>query len=269
MTMWDTFFIQPLANGLFFFYHIFGNLGVAIVALTVFVRLILVPLTLPSMRQMQKMRDLAPELAKIKERHKDDKMRLAQAQADFYKSRGINPASGCLPQIVQLVVLIALFGTLSKVVNSNGDVAGHINNLLYEPLRLTNGVATHFLGYDVLQKDVISVPGLPVPLPGVFLLLAAAVQFLSSKMMAPTAVATEKKAAKTPGELDDAMAAMQKQMLYMFPLMTIFIGYSFPLGLVLYWFVFSLFQAVQQYFISGWGGLGPWVKRLGLVQLPK
>ena len=267
--MWDTFFIQPLANSLFFFYHIFGNLGVAIIALTVAVRLILVPLTLPSMRQMQKMRDLAPELAKIKERHKNDKMKLAQAQADFYKSRGINPAAGCLPQIVQMVFLIALFGTLSKVVNSNGDVAGHINNLLYEQLRLTNGVETHFLGYDILQKDVINIPGLPVPLPGAFLLLSAAVQFLSSKMMAPAAVVSGKKAAKTSGGMDDAMAAMQKQMLYMFPLMTVFIGYSFPLGLVLYWFVFSLFQAVQQYFISGWGGLAPWVKRLGLVQLSR
>lgn len=266
--MWETFFIKPLANGLFFFYHIFGNLGLAIIALTVLVRLILVPLTLPSMRQMQKMRDLAPELAKLKERHKDDKMKLAQAQADFYKSRGINPASGCLPQVVQMVLLIALFGTLSRVIRSNGDVAGHINNLLYEPLKIADGVQTHFLGYDVLQKDVLVIPGLPLPLPGVFLLLAAVVQFLSSKMMAPVASAIEKKAQKTPGELDDAMASMQKQMLYMFPLMTIFIGYSFPLGLVLYWVIFSLFQAVQQYLISGWGGLNPWVKRLGLVQLP-
>ncbi len=264
--MWNTFFIQPLANSLFFFYHIFGNLGVAIIALTVTVRLILTPLTLPSMRQMQKMRDLAPELAKIKNKHKDDKIKQAQAQADFYKTKGINPASGCLPQIVQMVILIALFGTLNMVVRSNGDVAGHINSLLYEPLKLTNGAETRFLGYDVLQKDVINIPGLPLPLPGVFLLLAAAVQFLSSKMMAPAVAVLEKKAAKTSGGMDDAMAGMQKQMLYMFPLMTIFIGYSFPLGLVLYWVVFSLFQAIQQYFVSGWGGLTPWVKRLSLIQ---
>ena len=98
--------------------------------------------------------------------------------------------------------------------------------------------------------------------PGFFLILAALIQFLSSKMMQPVVSQAQKEAAKTEGKTDDMATAMQSQMLYLFPLMTIFIGYSFPSGLILYWFVFSLFTAIQQYFISGWGGLNPWINKL-------
>jgi len=74
-------------------------------------------------------------------------------------------------------------------------------------------------------------------------------------MMQPAVKAAQKEAKETPGTQDDLAAAMQNQMLYLFPLMTILIGFSFPSGLVLYWLVFSVFTAVQQYFITGWGGL--------------
>jgi YidC/Oxa1 family membrane protein insertase len=96
------------------------------------------------------------------------------------------------------------------------------------------------------------------------LLAAALVQLASAKMMAPAVAAAKEKAAKTPEKSDDMMAGMQSQMTYLFPLMTIFIGYSFPSGLILYWFIFSLSNAIQQYFIGGWGGLEPWLRKLNL-----
>ena len=71
---------------------------------------------------------------------------------------------------------------------------------------------------------------------------------------------------KTKVDPNDAMAASQEQMVYMFPLMTILFGAQFPSGLVLYWFVFSLLSMIQQYFVSGWGGLSPWLKRLGMLK---
>jgi membrane protein insertase Oxa1/YidC/SpoIIIJ len=81
-------------------------------------------------------------------------------------------------------------------------------------------------------------------------------------MMMPAVKKAEAEAKKTEGATDDVMAATQQQMLYMFPLMTIFIGFNFPSGLVLYWFLFSLLSAIQQYFVGGWGGLAPWIARI-------
>lgn len=267
MDIWQAFFVQPLLNGLLLFYHLFfNNLGLAIIALTVAIRLVLTPLVLPSMKAMQRMRDYAPELARLKEKYKGDKTKLMQAQADFYKSKGINPVSGCLPQIVQLVVLIALFQVFSQTLYANGDIAERVNRLAYPALSVKDSLNTSFLLLDLTKPDTFRLPNVPFPLPGLFLLAAALVQLLSSKMMMPVVSKETKVAKKTPGEMDDVMAATQQQMLYLFPALTIFIGFGFPSGLVLYWFVFSFFQAIQQYMVSGWGGLTPWIQVAGLVK---
>ena len=84
--------------------------------------------------------------------------------------------------------------------------------------------------------------------------------------MSPVVAAEEKLAQKTPSEADDTAVAMQQQMLYMFPLMTLIFGYQFSSGLVLYWLVFSLVSMVQQYYATGWGGLAPWLKKINLLK---
>lgn len=267
MNIWDILLIQPLLNALLFFYYIFfSNLGLAIIGLTVAIKLLLMPLVLPSMRSMQKMKELAPELEKLKARHKDDKTKLMQAQSDLYKSRGVNPAAGCLPQILQLVVLIALFQVFIKIL-PQGDLSVDINSLTYlNFLKVQLPLGIHFLGLDLTKPDVIHLSGLPIPLPGVYLLASAFLQFLGSKMMMPEIKKEEKVAVKTHGQIDDMAVAMQKQSLYLFPLLTLVAGVNFASGLVLYWTASSVAQAVQQYYVSGWGGLTPWLKRYNLVK---
>lgn len=256
------FISQPLLNLLIVFYHLlFNNLGLAIIGFTFFVRLVLLPLTLPSARMAQRVKELAPELEKIKKRHGKDRQKLMQAQADFYKKNNVNPTSGCLPQIVNIVVLIALFNGFSNVFKAGGDITAGLNAVLYEPLKVTGEIDKYFLGRDLTRPDVLAV-GLPFLAPGVFLVLVSLLQFLSSKMSMPEASTALAVAKKTPGEGDDFAASMQKQMLYMFPLLTLVIGYNFPLAVVLYWGSFSAFQAVQQYFTSGWGPLKPLVQKL-------
>ncbi|MBI4029531.1 MAG: YidC/Oxa1 family membrane protein insertase [Candidatus Blackburnbacteria bacterium] len=253
---------QPLLNLLIIFYHLlFSDLGLAIIGFTAFIRLLLTPLTLPSMKMMQKMKEYNPELNRIKEKHKDDKKKLLQAQTDFYKEKGINPASGCLPQIVSIVILIALFSGFSEVFQGS-DITHQLNKVLYPALQISGEVNRFFLGRDLTKPDVFNLAGIPFALPGVFLIVVAFLQFLSSKMMMPNVQAAEKVAKKTEGGADDFATSMQSQMMYMYPLITLFIGLKFPLGVVLYWGTFSLFQAVQQYFVSGWGGLAPWVSKI-------
>lgn len=248
MNIWDTVLIQPLLNGIIFFYNLTGNLGVAIIVFTIFIRLILVPLTMPGMKQAQKMKEVAPNLEKLKLKYKGDKQGLAQAQMELYRQNGINPAAGCLPQVLQLVILFALFQVFVRVLSGSVEVA-KINPLLYPATQLPadHALSTKFAYLDLAKPDTIPVAGLPFALPGLFLLLSALSQFVSFKMTMPAVKKEEKVAKKTITPTDDFMVQMQQSMLWMFPVMTIFAGFAFPSGLVLYWFVYSLFQVGQQY----------------------
>lgn len=260
-----TILYQPLVNALIFFYKVSGNFGVALIALTILIRVLLIPLTLPSMKAAEKIKELAPELQKLKKKYGKDKQKFAKAQLELYKRAGANPAAGCLPQIIQLVVLITLYQAFMQVLKvGDGEVIAKLNEILYPLLKLhvTTVINTKFLFLDLNKPDIIRVPGLAFPLPGIFLITSALLQFLSSKMMMPVVKKAKEIAQKTPEKQDDMATEMQSQMMYMFPLMTLLIGYSFPSGLVLYWLVFSLFTSVQQYFISGWGGLTPWISKL-------
>ena len=257
--MWHTLFYQPLVNALILAYQFFGqNLGLAIIALTVFIRGALSPLTLPSIKSAQKLRSLQPELDKLKAKHGKDRQQLAQAQLELYKQHGVNPASGCLPQIIQIIILIALFQAFNQVLRANGDIVSNLNQVLYQSLQLSQDtvINTRFLYLDLTQPDLFSIPPLKIfsftlnKLPGIFLIAAAVIQFFSSKLMMPAARATEAKAEKTTEKTDDMAAAMQQQMLYLMPLMTLLIGFRFPSGLVLYWLTFSLFMLFQQLWLK-------------------
>ncbi|MBU3956937.1 YidC/Oxa1 family membrane protein insertase [Patescibacteria group bacterium] len=265
--LWHLILYQPLVNALIFLYKVlFQNFGLALIVLTVAIRFALFPLTRSSMRAASKMRELAPELEKLKKKYGKDKQAYAKAQMDLYKQHGANPAAGCLPQIIQLIVLIALYQAFIQVLRVDGDVIQKLNEVLYPQLQLPaeTVINTRFLYLDLGKPDISHLPGIPIPLPGFFLLAAALAQLIYSKMMMPAIAAAKKEATKTPGMADDMATTMQSQMTYMFPLLTILIGYSFPSGLVLYWLTFSLLMAIQQYFIGGWGGLEPWLRKLKL-----
>lgn len=268
MDIFTVILTQPLANGLVLFYKVLGNMGLAILIFSVFLRLVLTPLTNPYMESMKKMRSYSKELEKLKARHKGDRVKTAQAQADFYKEKGINPSAGCLPYLLQIVVLIFLFRLFTAVFVGDGGVAQNFNQFLYEPLKFSQGeeVNTRFLYMDVTKPDklneVLGLGSLSVPIPGVFLILASLLQFLSAKISAPFVEAESKIAQKTKDKSDDFQVAMQSSMIYTFPLMTILIGISFPSSLALYWLAFSAFQVAQQYRATGWGGATPWVRKL-------
>ncbi len=267
--LWNLLLYKPLINALIFLYGLlFNNFGLAIIVLTVALRLILVPLTLPSLKAAKKMRELAPELEKLKKKHAHDRQKLAKAQMELYRRHGVNPTAGCLPQIVQLIILIALYRAFIGILQIDGDIAEKLNHLLYPFLQLSPGtvINTQFLYLNLAKPDVFHLSGFPIPLPGLVLIAAALVQFISSKMMQPVVSRSQKEAAKTETKKDDMATSLQSQMLYLFPLMTIFIGYSFPSGLILYWFIFSLSTAIQQYFVSGFGGLKPWLIKLKLLK---
>ena len=260
LELWKLLLEYPLLNALIALTRVTGGLGWSIILLTIGLRLIMTPLVIPSLKASKKMQDLAPDLAALKTQYKDDKQGLIKAQAELYKKNGLNPAAGCLPQIIQILVLIALFNAFNTVLKPNGQsLVEHLNPVLYAVNKLPSDLrlSTSFYGLELTKPDLIHIPGLPVPLPGLFVLASALIQFASSKMMMPEVKAAAKVAKSTPNDSDNIMAATQTQMLYMFPLMTIFFGYQFQFGLVLYWLVFSAVSKLHEYIGSGWGGLTP------------
>ncbi len=269
MNIFQVLLIQPLTNGLILFYNLlFQNIGLAIIGFSIFLRFILNPLTKPYMESMKKIKEIEPLVSKLKKKYVNDPKGLMQAQTELYKQKNINPGSGCLPYILQIVVLIALFNVFTQVLSQNGDAISKINQVLYSPLRFSEDATlnTHFLYLDVRKPDVFNVSGIPFPIPGPLLILAGLLQFLSAKMMQPMVKQEEKIAKKTKTETDDMAVAMQSSMIYMFPAMTIIFGVTFPSGLALYWLLFSIFQIYQQYKTSGWGGLTPFIQKTGLLQ---
>lgn len=227
--VWENLLIHSLVETLKFLTHIsFNNLGLGIIALTALIRLILTPFTIPSIKAAQKQKELSGELKEIKEKYKDDKKKQAEAQMELFKKNGINPAAGCLPQIVQIIVLIALYQVFIKVLGFNGKAS-------VVPAEFSF-INTHFLYLDLLKRDpFILIPG-----------LAGASQFLMTKMMLPMVKKEEKLAKQTADKSDDFMYNMQEQMLYLGPVMTVVISWNLPSGLVLYWLATTVFSIIQQ-----------------------
>jgi YidC/Oxa1 family membrane protein insertase len=253
-TIWNLLLVNPILNLLVALYVVTGhNMGVAIILLTVIIRSVLIPFVLPSMKNMQKQRDLQPELKKLKKKFKYDKQKHAEEQMKLFKKHGLNPASGCLTQIVMIIVLIALYNVIQKF-TMNGDVST-LNDLIYfTSLKFSEAVNTSFFYLDLGIPDQYYF--IPI-LGGIF-------QLFTSKMMQPYVEAGEKAAKKTPDKSDDLAYNMQEQMLYLMPLMTVMIGARLPSGAALYILITTIFSMVQQYFVSGWGGLKPWLIKLNL-----
>lgn len=254
--IWTTILVNPIFNLLALMYFLTKNLGVSIILLTIAIRTLLIPFVLPSMKTMKKQRDIQPEIDALKKKYKYDKKKQAEMQMELFKKHGLNPASGCLTQIVMIVVLIALYNVISKFTSNTGieELNIHVyTNLLKFPQA---GVSTAFLWLNLAKPDPFYV----------LAVLAGGFQFLASKMTMPYTEAGEKAAQKTPDKKDDIAYNMQTQMLYMGPVMNFIIGLTLPSGVVLYIVTTTVYSLVQTYFVSGWGGLGSWVKKLGLIK---
>ena len=245
--LWNTLLVNPILNLLVVLYAVLGgNMGWAIVALTLLIRTLLIPVIVPSFKSMQKQRDIQPELKKLQEKYKYDKQKQAEEQMALFKKHGLNPASGCLSQIVMILVLFALYGVISRF--TNGIDINAINQLIYfDALKFSTDTAinTQFFYLDLAKPD----PYFALPI------IAGLFQLVSSKMMLPAVEKGEKLAKKTPDKSDDLAYNMQAQMLYLMPVMTTLFIFRLPSVIALYLVVTTVFSVVQQYFISGWGGM--------------
>lgn len=240
-----------------------GNIAIAIVLLTVILRLVLIPLyrrQLVSTRQMQLVQ---PEVRELQRKYKGDRLKAQEAVTRFYRERGINPASGCLPILLQLVLIIPMYSVISQGL-TNYDVNGMLNVLGVQLLTLPCDAAPVVNAAGQVTNPCInpvafginwSIPepqttGLAVAGFGISILaiLSAVLQLVQSRMTLPP---------PDPATADDPNVRIQRQMAYFLPLISIFYGGILPTGLFLYWIFGTVFSILQQYLIIGWGGTFP------------
>ncbi|HEX7455866.1 MAG TPA: YidC/Oxa1 family membrane protein insertase [Candidatus Nanoarchaeia archaeon] len=233
---------------------LFNNLGLTIIVIGVASRLIFYPFFAQSIRYTKAMRDLKPKLDELKKKYGHDMRRSASEQSRLFRDHGLSPAAGavsCISMIVQLVVFILLFQSLSRVIAS--------------------GVDTSFLFWDLGQPDAYKILDLPFPVPGILVFLTAALSFVQSKMVMsaqPTKAEVKQQSSKKESkpDLGDALSSTQGLMTYYIPIIILIFGARFSAGLALYWLISTVFGIIQQYLIAGPGGLKPWLAKLPLAR---
>src|SRR5262245_38601628 len=195
-------------------YSVIPNYGVAIILLTVMVRVVTTPLTIKQMRSMERMRALQPKLQELREKYPDDRQKQSEAMMQLYRREGVNPLGGCLPMILQLPVFVGLFYALRSSIDlRQAPFFGWIN--------------------DLSAPDALfEIPGLGIPFR-VLPLVMGATMVVQQRI--------------TPMQMDPAQA---KMMMTVMPIMMTVLFYQFPSGLVLYWMVSNVLAIVHQVWIG-------------------
>lgn len=225
-SFFNTVLFNPLLNGLIFLYNTvaFGDFGVAIIILTIIIRLILFPVFQKSTRHQKQMQELQPKLKKLQDQHKGDKAKQAEAMMAFYKEHKVSPFSGFLLLLVQIPILIALYQVFSK------SLTDGFTSSLYSFISTPEHLDYSFLGLiNLAEKNIIIV------------ILAATAQYFQAKLSLPK---------KAPGENLTTTERMGRNMVFIGPLLTGFILLRLPSALGLFWIVGSLFSIVQQIIIN-------------------
>jgi YidC/Oxa1 family membrane protein insertase len=232
---------DPLYNILVYFYDTIAlqDFGLAIIATTLVLKGVLYPLSKKQIESQKKMQDIQPKIKEIQKKYKDDKERQAKELMGFYKKNKVNPLGGCLPLVVQLIFLIAIYRILLNI--SEAELLVN-EQILYGFVSNPGHVDPLFLGMLDLSR------------PNVILAVVTAIaQYWQTKMLMDKHVKQKEekkkeseKENKKQGNEPDFASMMTKQMLYIGPALTLFIGMTFAAGLMLYWLTSTIFMIVQQ-----------------------
>ena len=252
--IWNFLLVHPLISLLVLAYGVFRDFGFAIVIVTFAIRLLLYPLFVAQIRSQRVMQEIGPAMNEIRAKYGKDRQKVTEEQMKLYKERGYNPASGCLPLIVQMPILFAMYAAFLQAPDLTGE---SLRTILWPfvPNPVGAGekldLSAHWLPW------ITDGLGQPDPLR-ILPIFAGATQLISSVMAMP---AQQQK-------VTDPQAKMMQSMAYYFPLITVVIAWSLPAGLSLYWVATTLFQIAQQYVVTGWGQLARWVPFLRAIPTP-
>ncbi len=236
LQIFHVLFFQPVLNLLVFLYSTvsFQDLGIAIILLTIVIKAILFPLSQKSIKIQKSMQDIQPEIEEIKKKYKDNKEEQGKALMQLYKDKKVNPFSSCLPLLIQLPFLIAVFRVFRSGLDENLE-------LVYPFLSNFQPESINYIAFGFLNLESPNI---------VIAALAGGAQFWQAKMMLNKKKKSKKKIGENTENKTEGMAEiMSKQMLYFMPVITIVIGSQLPGGLTLYWLVVTLLTGLQQVYV--------------------
>jgi len=228
---------QPLYNGLVFLISVipFGDVGVAVILLTLIVKLALFPFTHKSVKSQSKLRSVEPEVQKVKDQYKDNKQEQAKKVMELYKKHGVNPFSGCLLFLVQIPVIIALYWVFWKGVSN-----GLSSELLYSFVTFPESINMKFLNLiDMSGKSLILAA------------IAGGSQYFQMKYAMPKL--NKKTTPRKDGKMnmkDEFMRNFQLQMKYGLPVFVFFISYTISAAVALYWATSNLFSISHELLVK-------------------
>jgi YidC/Oxa1 family membrane protein insertase len=232
--IWHTFFFDPIYNLLTFFVDVFpnGDLGLAIIATVIVIKVILYPLSIKAIKTQKIMREIEPKLKQIKIDHKDNREAQSRAMLELYREAGLNPFASIAVLFIQIPVIFAL--GIIAVSGSAGIKLPQFNpEILYSFVPMPDTVSMLFLGqFDIAAQSLL------------LALLAGATQFVSVSLSLPKLA--PKEAGAEPDMKADFMRNMQLQMKYVMPVMMVFIAYAFSAAIALYFVVSNIAQIIQE-----------------------
>jgi YidC/Oxa1 family membrane protein insertase len=242
------------------------NIAVAIILLTIIIKLLMTPLTRKQVVSAKRTQMLQPEIKEIQRKYKGDRVKQQAATQEFYKQRGINPAGGCLPSLLPMLLLIPMYSVISQGL-TNYDITPMLQVFGFDlaaALKITCDAAPVFNATGQVMNPCLDPVAFginwsfPEPLTtGIYILgfgisilaiISALTQLVSSRQMLP---------AQDPRMADDPNAKVQRQMAYFLPLISILYGNMLPAGLFLYWIFSTVIQVGQSYLVVGFGGTFP------------
>lgn len=235
-TIWHTIFFDPIYNGLVFFIDVVpgGDVGIAIILITIIVKVLLLPLSIKVARTQKIQRELEPKLKEIKEKFKNKREELARATMDVYKEAGLNPFASILLAFIQLPIIIALY---LSVYRGGGIPLPEINtDLLYTFIPTPETV-------NMLFVDLIDMAGKSLPLA----FLAGITQYVHSHISLPKP--EPRKSDAEPNLKEDFARSMQAQMRYVMPLLIFFVAYTISAAIALYFTVSNLVAIAQEFVV--------------------
>jgi YidC/Oxa1 family membrane protein insertase len=233
------FIIVPFTNALVFIYSILGgNFGLAIIVFTILVRVVTYPFNAQQVKSAKAMQEMQsnPKWKAAQLKYKNDRGKLQQEQAKLIQEMGINPFAGCLPTLIQLPLLIAMYWAITRALAATPLQLLQLGNGLSLP-NAANLVPlnSQFLWMDLGQPERLIIPGIPFGIP-VLAILVMVTSYFQSKMM-------------TPANSDDQGAQMGRMMNIYMPLLMAYISYIYAAGLALYFVVSNLLSIAQYYFM--------------------
>jgi YidC/Oxa1 family membrane protein insertase len=243
-TVWDPFW-HLLLNILVAINSVVNFPAISIIIFTLFMRLLTVPLTMKALRSSRNMQAIQPKIKEIQRQYSKDRAKQQEETMKLYQEYGINPAAGCFPMLVQLPIFIGLYSALQFTLSAFTGDAAHVAS--QEALLKSILFNDAWVPYANFSAGFLWVPNLAQHDPlYIWPVLSGLFQFIQSRMAMPH---------RDPNQPMDPQQRMMNGMMQFMPIYIVFISAGFPAGTVIYWAFSSLFGAVQQYFITGFGSL--------------